>query len=702
MNITLISADHHLLFELCRQGDTVGFRSYLDHHCLRLDLDQAVPKDFEPNENGQQDWNILGYTVATLPWRGRTLLTYAAEKGHVGIVRALIEQGADCEAEDCTLNPTALMAGSRYSGLNVVKYLVEHVECDVNHSINSSHYLPPRNYWNGAILASLTRSSTSNNHPTIREQGETALHIAVDALDISLVKYMILHTGIQFTDSLGMSKQMLSVFDQSKHLKIIQFLIKNCNSIITDTFIQLSLYDACRDGYLPRLQFILHYCIDCMIQEGGTCQMMESLIHDLVFIACERCHLHILHYLLHKIESGITLGVQVDGVGVDGTQSAQQGSSSVAKGIYRREDHATLLFAATTVSMMDYLITHHHIEVDAIEYVNGQTVLMHAAKEGHLECVKYLIEQCHANWKHVSFQHETILSIACQASQVSIVDYLLESELCYNCNMNNGRLNTLCITSQGLPCPDSSIILPNTLQVGVKTVLMYAVELRAIAIVEHLLTNYQYRDSIDVNIQDNEGETALIKAIKHDCRPIITLLLQESMGYKLDITIKDMYGNDARIYADGCIVSLLDEYAILQAMHVGESLTTRDTMTGDGWQHEEEDNKQWIAKRLRRDGYDCTHVYQGKIWNCDWRSGRDGTDPNILDNTDDVLALEREREVIVIDDDSVEEKVEKYKEENEGNYGCCGSYRCNENVQEEYEGNDDDQEYDCMYDHFDE
>ena len=83
------------------------------------------------------------------------------------------------------------------------------------------------------------------------------------------------------------------------------------------------------------------------------------------------------------------------------------------------------------LEVMKYLINNFNFDPNIVG-VNGRTALYYACSNGHLEVAKYLIEECHCN-PDTRFEKDTLLHIAAAHGHLDLVKYFVED---LNINVN--------------------------------------------------------------------------------------------------------------------------------------------------------------------------------------------------------------------------------------------------------------------------
>eukprot|EP01041_Mallomonas_annulata_P008882 gene8882-18393_t len=206
----------------------------------------------------------------------------------------------------------------------------------------------------------------------------------------------------------------------------------------------------------------------------------------------------------------------------------------------------TALIAASAAGHTDIVqrLLQENIDIDVADVANGDTALMHAVLSGHTEIVEILLKHesnpciknkegstpliCTSIYGNIEiFQmllecgppnlihltdedNDTVLIKASQNGHKDITSFILKNIHIHNININHR--NNHGWTALILACWNNHIHVAQLLLLQVK---------------------------VDVNIQDYNGRTALIKAIQNNNKDIVQLLLQREVS--LDIRDQDGY-----------------------------------------------------------------------------------------------------------------------------------------------------------------
>ncbi|NGX49248.1 MAG: hypothetical protein K940chlam5_00844 [Candidatus Anoxychlamydiales bacterium] len=193
-----------------------------------------------------------------------------------------------------------------------------------------------------------------------------------------------------------------------------------------------------------------------------------------------------------------------------------------AKGIGFDEETDLILAAKEGhIERLKELLQQEDIDVNAKNEFD-RSALTYASREGHLKIVQILLQQ-----KGIEISIEALI-IALRAGHLEIAQELLQTDIDVNEKDNYGDTALSCASDDG-----------------------------HLKIVEILLQ----RDNIDFNVKNSFEATPLILASRSGYLEIVELLLKQE---KIDITVKDSEGNTAQMiakkYGNTEIVKLLEDY----------------------------------------------------------------------------------------------------------------------------------------------
>ena len=165
------------------------------------------------------------------------------------------------------------------------------------------------------------------------------------------------------------------------------------------------------------------------------------------------------------------------------------------------------------LEVVKYLVEQCHVDIYA-RTNGGWTALHFASVEGHLEVVRYFVHDCHVDVSTKSDEGCTALHGSCEKGQLLILRYLIqECHVDVNTKSNNG-------------C----------------TALHSAAQNGSLSIVQYLIHDCH----VDVNIKANDGTNALHLASFGGQLDVVRFLLADC---HVDVTAKDLWDDTAYDFA---------------------------------------------------------------------------------------------------------------------------------------------------------
>ncbi|KAK9744180.1 Ankyrin repeats (3 copies) [Popillia japonica] len=316
-----------------------------------------------------------------------TPLMEAASAGHLDIVRLLVAHGADVNAQSTSGN-TPLMYGCAGGHQEVVKFLLE----------------------NGANV---------EDH---NENGHTPLMEAASAGHVGLAKILLEHGAGINTHSNEFKESALTLACYKGHLDMVRFLLEaGADQEHKTDEMHTALMEASMDGHVEVARLLL--------DSGAQVNMpTDSFESPLTLAACGG-HVDLAMLLIER-------GANIEEVNDEGytplMEAAREGHEEMvalllsqganinAQTDETQETALTLACCGGFTEVADFLIkAGAHIERGA------STPLMEAAQEGHMELVKYLLEN-NADVHAQTQTGDTALTYACENGHTDVADLLLQ------------------------------------------------------------------------------------------------------------------------------------------------------------------------------------------------------------------------------------------------------------------------------------
>ncbi|MCF8462697.1 MAG: ankyrin repeat domain-containing protein [Rickettsiaceae bacterium] len=504
-----------------------------------------------------------------------TALMMAAKAGHAKIVKILIDTKVDPHAKG-PHNFTALMIAAREGHTKIVKILIDaKVDLDAQDSNNYTALMHVAKKGDTKTLQILINAK-ANPNVRLGDKGMTALMFAVDNDKLEAVKMLLLvKANVNYQYAKGMTALMLAL--KKNNVEISETLLANeadLNLINDDKRTALDL----AAGELNNLVLVKK-----ILQYNPT----EEIVNKAFEAAIIWDNIKIVKWFIDSCEVGDFKTYLVENAQKFLITSAVEGSKKVFKylidnrknlnldlNVNAQDQHGKLAWHHAVeecqVEILKYLIDnreHLNLDIDAkgrdgkiaLNYAfdstchltkklntvkflieaganprargfNNETVLMSASKQGHLQIVKYLIEQNAAHLDGVldrDDSEKTVFHHAVEKGKVEILEYLkdeLEDDL-----KDKFFIEGLTIRDNSASTPLNYILNANInekqkllavkflIEAGAnaqargfnnETPLMSASKQGYLKIVQYLI----HEGSLDD--QDNNGDTALMLASK--------------------------------------------------------------------------------------------------------------------------------------------------------------------------------------------
>ena len=474
-----------LLFLVLRLGSQ---QQSIDQEFLKAVENKDIPKI---NALLKQGANIN----AREPTNGYFALQYAINWPDVGLVKLLLDKGADVNLAD-TGGDTALIEAARDGGpvyTAIVKLLIER-GADV-HADNDAAILRAAKYAAPETVRLLLSKGARVDASDKDSDGDTVLMQAAGGASVATVE-MLLSAGanINETNEKGRTALMKAVtldhrYDPKERLPIIELLLKRgANINARDT-----------SGMTP----LLHSVVQYMSEAGGVI-----------------AHVEVVQFLLDR--------------GADVSASDEQGDTALVK--------AVKAFRGSTDIVQSLLVK--GVPINA-QNKKGTTALMIAAANGTENVVTILLEKG-ADLNLKDSEDSTALDYAVRDGQIKIArtlfsksassksDYKSEAELLGA--VNNAALLSA-VTRSNLA--DVKTLLAGGANIetrsrGNDTPLMLAVQF---SYGRDEVTNYLIEKGADLNAVDTNGNTALMLAINRNNGEAVKQLLAHKAA--VDVLNKD-------------------------------------------------------------------------------------------------------------------------------------------------------------------
>ena len=423
---------------------------------------------------------------------GNTPLHIASQSSHMECVKLIIETSTVRADPNLTniKKQTAVHLASENGHRNIAEYLLSHAECNPNiQDINGNtplHIACRKGYLECVKL--IVENSTISIDPNLtNKNNQTALHLACENGHRNIVDYLLTHTEF--------------------------------NSNIQDIHRNTPLHIVCRNGHFQYMKLII---------ETSTVRVDPNLTNNkkqtALFLACEYGHRNIAAYLLTKAECNPNIQ-EVCGnsplhiVSRNGDLQCvklviETSTVRVDPNLTNRRKQTALFLACDYghQNIAEYLLTKVECNPN-VQDIHGNTPLHIASRNGHLQCMKLIIEAgtVRVDPNLTNKNNQTALHLASENGHRNITEYLLTHTTC-NPNIQDIHGNTpLHIASHDGHMECVKLIVenlrvdPNLTNNNKQTALYLACEYGHRNIAEYLLTKAE----CNPNIQEVCGNTPL-------------------------------------------------------------------------------------------------------------------------------------------------------------------------------------------------
>ncbi|XP_063908779.1 ankyrin repeat domain-containing protein 17 isoform X5 [Zophobas morio] len=316
-----------------------------------------------------------------------TPLMEAASAGHLDIVKLLVKHGADVNAQSTSGN-TPLMYGCAGGHTKVVEFLLENGANVEDHNENGHTPLMEAASAGHVDLAKilLKRGAGINTHSN--EFKESALTLACYKGHLEMVRFL-LEAGADQEHKTDEMHTALMEASMDGHVEVARLLLDSGAQVNmpTDSFESPLTLAAC-GGHVDLAMLL--------IERGANIEEVNDEGYTPLMEAAREGHEEMVHLLLGQ---GANINAQTDET---------------------QETALTLACCGGFTEVADILL-----KGGADIELGASTPLMEAAQEGHLDLVKFLLEN-DANVHAQTQTGDTALTYACENGHTDVADYLLQ------------------------------------------------------------------------------------------------------------------------------------------------------------------------------------------------------------------------------------------------------------------------------------
>ncbi|XP_063705994.1 ankyrin repeat and KH domain-containing protein mask-like isoform X2 [Culicoides brevitarsis] len=351
---------------------------------------------------------------------GDSLLSLACSAGYYELAQVLLAMSAQVEDRGQKNDCTPLMEAASAGHIDIIELLLKH-GADVN--AQSSTGNTPLMYAcaGGHVDAVKLLLAAGANVEDHNENGHTPLMEAASAGHVSVAKILLEHGAGINTHSNEFKESALTLACYKGHLDMVRFLLgAGADQEHKTDEMHTALMEASMDGHVEVARLLL--------DSGAQVNMpTDSFESPLTLAACGG-HVDLAMLLIER-------GANIEEVNDEGytplMEAAREGHEEMvalllsqganinAQTEETQETALTLACCGGFLEVTDYLIKHGaDIELGA------STPLMEAAQEGHIELVRFLLEN-RANVHAQTQTGDTALAYACENGHTDVAEILL-------------------------------------------------------------------------------------------------------------------------------------------------------------------------------------------------------------------------------------------------------------------------------------
>uniref|UniRef100_A0A1X7TR60 Uncharacterized protein n=1 Tax=Amphimedon queenslandica TaxID=400682 RepID=A0A1X7TR60_AMPQE len=383
--------------------------------------------------------------------------------------------------------------------IQLVTFLINDMKCDVNAKDTHNQTCVTFACFSGNLdVVQLLTQQCKLEPINIDKYSTTALHAAAETGHTHILEWYSQEYSVDITNHTSNNKYTLAhSAAYNGNLHCLQELINKyqCDVNATTTTGSTVLHKACEGGHVPVVLYLtsLHQCnvaaktsngstvLHITCQYSGSLPILKHLVenHQLdlfadnddgmapIHLACSNGRLNLIQYIIEHIPSSLELPDSKDG-------------------------------------RTPFLIAVYFNQLEVIKYLNSKKCNLSATdgkgsgavhisvERGHLNVLKYLIDNNYCNPNTISHQDCTPLHVAVAANKDEILQYLLSKSI-----------------------PSMSIV--------------WLREIKCLLDSPHDIYNNPH-NAVLINVQDKDGNTPLHVACQHGRQNMVLLLLKASLS----------------------------------------------------------------------------------------------------------------------------------------------------------------------------
>ncbi|ETS77277.1 hypothetical protein PFICI_11151 [Pestalotiopsis fici W106-1] len=352
--------------------------------------------------------------------RGFKLLAEASAKGHLDIVKLMVEKGANVERDNEFVAFTPLSSAAKFGHLDIVKFLVEK-GADPNchdYAFHTPLFLAAEHGHFRIVKFLVEKGADPNGH---KHGYGTPLSSAARSGHLEIIEFLI-RKGADPNHSSAYGSA-LSFASQSGHLDVVKLLIEEgANPDASNNHDQTPFSLAAKYGHLEVVKFLAGL--------GASSDRPDKSGQTPLSLAAEYGHLEVVKF--------------VAGLGASSDRPDNSGMTPLSLAVksgrfevveFLAENGADLKSSAGSISLflaaekgymkiLQFLVGKGAI-LDSVNHDTEQTPLLIAVVKGRMEIVKFLVQRG-ADPNLIDRSGQTALSIAVENENFEIVEFLVQ------------------------------------------------------------------------------------------------------------------------------------------------------------------------------------------------------------------------------------------------------------------------------------